>query len=109
LLAPNRRAGDAQDPNGLAEIAVLGTEAFPCGATATQGIPLRFVRPTMAAALAEHVERVADNAFDAEAMLAAAVYKAPWTRAELVDVLAGYARLYRRAAQSGECLLVVRD
>lgn len=98
LLAPNRRAGTVRDPDGLAQIAVFGAEAFPCGAVAGQGIPLRFVRPELAAAVAEHVLRVADGAFDRDAILAAGVYKAPWER----DQLADYARVYRRAAESGQ-------
>lgn len=112
LLAPNRRAGRARDPDGPAEIAVFGAEPFPGGAVATQGIPLRFVRPATAVVLAGYVASMVDdarNVFDPEAMAAAGVYKAPWDRDHLMDLLARYARLYRRAAELDECVLVVHD
>lgn len=112
LLAPNRRAQEPQDPNGPAEMAVFGAEGFPCGATATQGVPLRFVRPPTAAILADHVLSMLDDVhdlFDAEAMAAANVYKAPSDPNHLVALLAQYAQFYRRAAELDECVLVVRD
>jgi hypothetical protein len=104
LLAPNRRAGGERDPAGLAEIAVFGAEPFASAAAATQGVPLLFVRPSVAAEVAEYVA-----GFDAEQVTAEDVYKAPWSREELAEVLANYTRLYRGAAELDECVLVVRD
>lgn len=112
LLAPNRRAERPRDPNGPAEMAVFGAEGFPCGATATQGIPYRFVRPSTAAILADHVSNALDDVpdlFDADAMAAANVYKAPSDCDDMVTLLTRYAQLYRLAAELDECVLVVRD
>ncbi|MFE3758901.1 DUF1877 family protein [Nocardia tengchongensis] len=112
LLAPNRRNQQEQDPTGLAEIAVFGAEPFASGATATQGFPLRFVRPPTARTVAEYIESSLDSAarlFDAEAMKASSVYKGPWDRDHLLDLLAKYAQLYRLAADLDECVLVVLD
>jgi hypothetical protein len=112
LLAPNRRAEQPQDPSGLAELAVFGAEEFPSGATATQGIPFRFVRPPTAAILADHILNALDDAhdlFDPEAMAATNVYKAPSDPNHLVALLAQYAHFYRRAAELDECVFVVRD
>ncbi|MGX1778346.1 hypothetical protein ACWIGW_40005 [Nocardia brasiliensis] len=71
LRAPNRRKQEERNPTGLAEIAVFGAESFASGATAGQGSPLRFVRPTTARTIAEYVENSLESAarlFDAEAM-----------------------------------------
>jgi hypothetical protein len=109
MLAPNRRSGDNRDPTGLAEIAVFGAERFPCGAVATQGIPLSFVPIETVPAVAAYVENATLDLFDATAMEDADVYKSPWRRDRVVDVLARYAQLYRRAAEMDECVLVVLD
>jgi hypothetical protein len=112
LLAPNRRAGKGRHPRGLAEMTVFGAEEFPCGAKSTQGFPLRFVRPETASAVADYVDSVlpqAGNLFNAAAMEAAGVYKGPWDRDCLVDLLGQYARFYRAAANLNECVLVVVD
>ncbi|MCZ7456236.1 DUF1877 family protein [Streptomyces sp. WMMC940] len=114
LLAAGTEPGEEEerDPDDLAEIAVFGAEPFPCGATAVQGIPLRFVRPATAAATAASVESMFDSArdvFDTEAMTAAGVYKSPWDRDQILDLLPQYARLYRLAAELNECVLVVHD
>jgi hypothetical protein len=112
LLAPNRRAGEERDPHGLAEMTVFGAEEFPCGAKATQGIPVRFVRPETASTVADYVESTVPHIgdlVDAAAMEAAGVYKGPRDRDHLVDLLGQYVQLYRVAADLGECVLVVLD
>ncbi|MFJ4654672.1 DUF1877 family protein [Nocardia sp. NPDC088792] len=112
LLAPNRRKQEGRNPIGLAEIAVFGAEPFASGATATQGIPLRFVRPATARTVATYVDdmrEIAPQLFDPDAMEAAGVYKAPWDLDYLIDLLAEYARLYRAAADLDECVLVKHD
>ncbi|MFD6162287.1 DUF1877 family protein [Nocardia sp. NPDC060256] len=112
LLAPNRREGDGRNPSGLAEITVFGAEPFASGATAGQGITLRFVRPAIARTVADYVENSVDSAarlFDADAMVAAGVYKSPQDREYLLDLLAQYAKLYRLAADLDECVLVTLD
>ncbi|MEU2036873.1 DUF1877 family protein [Nocardia amamiensis] len=112
LLAPNRRAGAERDPHGLAEIAVFGTEGLARDATAVQGVPLRFVRPAMARTVAAYAEATMGRArdlYDTTAMEASGVYKWPWDRDYLMDLLAKYARLYRDAADADECVLVVHD
>ncbi|MEC3917699.1 DUF1877 family protein [Nocardia sp. CDC160] len=112
LLAPNRRNQEGRNPSGLAEIAVFGAEPFASGATATQGIPLRFVRPPIARTAAEFVENSLGSAaqlFDAEAMEASGVYKGPWELDYLLELLTQYAQLYRLAADLDECVLVKLD
>ncbi|MGW2660490.1 DUF1877 family protein [Nocardia tengchongensis] len=112
LLAPNRRNQERRNPTGLAEIAVFGAEPFASGATATQGDPLQFVRPSTARTVAEYIENSLESAaqlFDAEAMEASGVYKGPRTRDYLLDLLAQYAQLYRLAADLDECVLVKLD
>ncbi|MFD4462849.1 hypothetical protein [Nocardia sp. NPDC058480] len=77
LLAPNRRKQEERNPAGLAEIAVFGAESLASGATAEQGIPLRFVRPPTARAVADYVENSlepASHLFDAEAMEAEDIF-----------------------------------
>ncbi|GAB4587064.1 DUF1877 family protein [Nocardia sp. IFM 10818] len=112
LLAPNRRASEGRNPNGLAESAIFGAEPFASGATGGQGITLRFVRPATARTVADFVESSLESAaqlFDAEAMNASHVYKGPWDRDELLDLLAQYAKFYRLAADLDECVLVTLD
>ncbi|MFD6450324.1 DUF1877 family protein [Nocardia sp. NPDC055165] len=112
LLAPNRRKQEERNPVGLAEIAVFGAEPLASGATAGQGNPLRFVRPTTARTIADYVENnlaTASHLFDAEAMEASGVYKGPWDRDYHLDQLAQYAELYRLAADLDECVLVTLD
>ncbi|MEV4206526.1 DUF1877 family protein [Nocardia salmonicida] len=112
LLAPNRRKQEERNPAGLAEIAVFGAESLASGATAGQGNPLRFVRPTTARTIADYVENSLETAprlLDAEAMEASGVYKGPWDRDHLLDRLAQYAELYRLAADLDECILVTLD
>ncbi|MFI6996455.1 DUF1877 family protein [Nocardia sp. NPDC050175] len=112
LLAPNRREGAERNPSGLAEITVFGAEPFASGATAGQGITLRFVRPTTARTVADYVENSVDSAahlFDADAMVASGVYKGAQKREYLLDLLAEYAKLYRLAADLDECVLVTLD
>ncbi|MEV0549110.1 DUF1877 family protein [Nocardia salmonicida] len=112
LLAPNRRKQGERNPAGLAEIAVFGAESLASGATAGQGNPLRFVRPTTARTIADYVENSLETAprlLDAEAMEASGVYKGPWDRDYLLDRLAQYAELYRLAADLDECILVTLD
>jgi hypothetical protein len=113
LLAPNRRANQPRDPNGLAEHAVFGTTSFRCGAQSTIGTPIRFVWPHEADAIARCLTSSVDRAretFDADAMKDA-VYKAPASdaREELIDLLLAYARIYRGAADDGDCVLVSFD
>ncbi|MEV6562877.1 DUF1877 family protein [Nocardia sp. NPDC051756] len=112
LLAPNRRNQEGRNPHGLAEIAVFGEEPLASGATATQGIPLRFVRPDTARAVAAFVasnREIAARQLDTEAMEAAGVYKGPRDRDYLLDLLGQYADLYRTAADLDECVLVKLD
>ncbi|MEV6274046.1 hypothetical protein [Nocardia sp. NPDC051832] len=112
MLAPNRRAQTDRNPHGLAEICVFGAEEFPCKAVSSVGIPLRLVRPNTAAAVAEYVENILDDApalFDIEAMQAAHVYKPPRDRALFLSLLNDYARLYRQAAEANEWILVTHD
>lgn len=112
LLAPNRRNQEDRDPTGLAEIAVFGAQPLDSGATAGQGIPLQFVRPATARTVAAYLETSLEHAsrlFDAEAMQAAGVYKSPWDRDHLLDLLVQYAELYRLAADLDECVLVKLD
>jgi len=59
--------------------------------------------------VAAYVSNASPEVFDATAMEAAGVYKSPWDRDRVVDLLARYAQLYRRAAESGDCVLVVHD
>ncbi|MGW4720458.1 DUF1877 family protein [Nocardia sp. NPDC004260] len=109
LLAPNRRKQEGRNPSGLAEIVVFGAEPFVSGATAVQGSPLRFVRPATARTAAVYVENmreIAPRLFDADAMEAAGVYKAPWDLDCLIELLAEYATLYQAAADLDECVLV---
>jgi hypothetical protein len=110
LLGPNRRAGDGRDPQGLAERAVFGVEEFP----SRPDIAIRFVRPRDAASLAAYLAASLEGAraaFDPAAMEKAHVYKA--RRAGdldgMVEVLESLARLYREAADAGECVLVAND
>jgi hypothetical protein len=112
LLAPNRRAQEERNPQGLAEMTVFGAEKFLCGARSTQGMPLQFVRPETASTVADYVESMVPHAgdlVDAAAMEAAGVYKGPRDRDYLVDLLRQYAQLYRVAADLDECVLVVLD
>ncbi|QLY32604.1 DUF1877 family protein [Nocardia huaxiensis] len=112
LLAPNRRNQEGRNPTGLAEIAVFGAEPFSSGATAGQGIPLRFVRPDTARTVAEFVESSLESVArlcDLDAMEAAGVYKGPQDRDHLLDLLGRYVDLYRSAADLGECVLVKLD
>lgn len=112
LLAPNCREGTGRNPDGLAEITVFGAEPFASGATAGQGVTLRFVCPATARTVADYVENSLDSAarlFDAEAMVASGVYKGPWDRNDLLDLLAQYAKLYRLVADLDECVLVTLD
>jgi hypothetical protein len=110
LLAPNRRAGDVRDPQGLAERAIFGVEEFP----SRPGVAIRFVRPKDAAVLGDCLVASLDGAradFDPAAMEKANVYKA---RREgdldgMVEVLESLARLYREAADADECVLVAND
>ncbi|MGW4245798.1 DUF1877 family protein [Nocardia sp. NPDC004722] len=112
LLAANRRNQQARNPTGWAEIAVFGAEPFASGATATQGIPLQFVRPPTARTVADYIDdnlKTASQLFDPEAMEAAGVYKSPWDLDHLLDLLTRYAQLYRTAADLNECVLVKLD
>ncbi|WP_327139028.1 DUF1877 family protein [Nocardia sp. NBC_01327] len=112
LLAPNRRNQEGRNPTGLAEITVFGAEPFASGATAPQGVTLRFVRPDTARTVADYVENSLESAsqlFDAEAMEASGVYKGPRDRDYLLDLLAQYATFYRLAADLDECVLVTLD
>lgn len=70
------------------------------------------MRPETAASLAAFLEAAIPDAadvFDEPAMAAANVYKAPWDREHVVDLIVSYARLYGRAADRGDCVLVVCD
>jgi hypothetical protein len=110
LLGPKRRAGEGRDPQGLAEHAVFGVEEFP----SRHGVSIRFVRPGNAASLGAYLAASLDGAraaFDPAAMKTAGVYKA---RREgdlngMIEVIESLARLYREAADAGECVLVAND
>jgi hypothetical protein len=110
LLAPNRRAGDDPDPQGLAERAVFGVEEFP----SRPGVSIRFVRPGDAASLGAYLAASIDGVratFEPVAMKETHVYKA---RREgdldgMIEVIESLAHLYREAADAGDCVLVEND